>query len=80
MATATLPLSSSPLLTREQAAQYLGLSVQTLCNWACTGRGGLPYVRVSARAIRYRQTDLDAWLAARTMTHTGDPLPAAATA
>lgn len=71
MSTATLTLPSIPLLTREQAAAYLGLSPQTLSNWASTGRGGIPYVRVSARAVRYRQGDLDAWLADRTMTHTG---------
>lgn len=71
MPTATLSVPSTPLLTREQAAAYLGLSPQTLSNWASTGRGGIPYVRVSARAVRYRQSDLDRWLADRTMTHTG---------
>ena len=71
MATATLTLPSQPLLTREQAATYLGLSPQTLSNWASTGRGGIPYVRVSARAVRYRQSDLDQWLRNRTVTHTG---------
>jgi len=71
MATATLSLPSVPLLTRGQAAAYLGLSPQTLSNWASTGRGGIPYVRVSARAVRYRQSDLDEWARNRTVTHTG---------
>ena len=71
MATALLP--GPRLLTREEAAAVLGLSPQTLSNWASTGAGGLPYVQVSRRAIRYRLSDLEAWLAARTMTHTGQP-------
>ncbi len=68
----TLACQAIPLLTREQAAAYLGVSPQTLANWASSGRGGIPYVRVSARAIRYRQSDLDAWLQSRTITHTGE--------
>jgi len=55
------------LLTREEAAELLGIRPQTLAAWKCLGRQGPPYVRVGMRAIRYRRSDLEAWLAARTV-------------
>lgn len=71
MATATLTLPSAPLLTRQEAAAFLGVSPQTLANWATTGRGRIPFVRVSKRAVRYRMSDLERWLQARTVESTG---------
>ena len=55
----------SDLLTREEAAAYLGVEAQTLAVWRTTGRYSLPSVKVG-RLIRYRRSDLDAFLAART--------------
>ena len=63
MTTAILP---SPLLTRDQAAEYIGVKPQTLAAWACTQRHDLPFIRVG-RLCKYRQADLDAWLASRTV-------------
>jgi excisionase family DNA binding protein len=60
MSTAT----SSDLLNREQAAEYLGVRPQTLSSWACLGRYELPFIKVG-RLIRYRKGDLDAWLETR---------------
>jgi len=57
------------LLTREQAAEYLGLKPQTLSTWAVTGRYGLPYLKIG-KLVRYRLADLDAFLERRTVTHT----------
>jgi len=51
------------LMTADAAAAYLGLRAGTLAVWRCTGRYGLPFVRVGAKAIRYRKTDLDRFLA-----------------
>ena len=59
-------LSPSDLLTREQAAQYLGLKPQTMSVWACTKRYGLPYLKVGS-LVRYRRADLDGFLEARTI-------------
>lgn len=59
----------SQLLSPEQAAEYLGIRKQTLAAWRCSGRHDLPFLRVG-KAIRYRQGDIDAWLAARTATST----------
>lgn len=49
------------LLTRKEAAAYLGISDNTLANWACTRKFDLPYIRVG-RSVRYRQSDLDAFI------------------
>lgn len=59
------------MLTDDQAAEMLGLRPQTLAVWRCTGRGGLPYVQLG-RAIRYRASDVEAYIAANTK---GKPTP-----
>jgi excisionase family DNA binding protein len=57
------------LLTRIQAAEYLGVRAGTLASWACTGRQALPFIRVGNR-IRYRRSDLEAFLEASTVRPT----------
>lgn len=52
------------LLTRPKAADYLGVSVHTLHDWACTGRYALRFFRVGRKCV-YLQSDLDAFMAAR---------------
>lgn len=59
--------SQSELLTREQAAQFLGLRTQTLALWFSTGRNELPAVKLG-RAVRYRRSDLEQFLADHTTT------------
>ncbi len=59
-----------PLLSAEQAAQYLGVQGQTLAVWRCTGRYNLPFVKVG-RLVRYRQSALDEFLSQNTATQTG---------
>lgn len=71
------PLHSSDLLTPEQAAQLLGLSLKTLATWRSTGRHALPFIRCGAR-IRYRRSDLAAWLCARQSTSTAPAVKGAA--
>ncbi len=60
---------TSDLLTRRQAAEYLGITPRTLAVWACVKRYPLPYVKVG-RLVKYRRADLDAFIAHRTITHT----------
>lgn len=55
------------VLSAVQAAAYLGVAVNTLEVWRCTKRYNLPYIKVGAR-VKYRKADLDAWLAARTVS------------
>jgi len=52
------------LLTEDQAARRLAVSRYTLRNWRSQG-GGPTYVQLG-RAIRYRVSDLDAYVASRT--------------
>jgi excisionase family DNA binding protein len=49
------------LLDQKQAAERLTVSPGTLAVWRCTGRYNLPFVKVG-RVVRYRSSDLDAWL------------------
>lgn len=51
----------SSLLTTIQAAEYLGLSPQTLADWRHKGAGP-KFVRVGTRTVRYRLSDLDAFV------------------
>jgi len=53
--------ASNQLLTRREAAQYLGVAEQTLAIWKCTGRYNLPYVKIG-RLVKYRKADLDAFV------------------
>jgi len=59
------PAAAKKLLTRREAAEYLGLKPQTLAAWHTNRRYSLPMVKVG-RSVRYRVSDLDRWLANRT--------------
>lgn len=58
-------IKESPLLTREQAANYLGVTTSTLAVWACNKRYGLAFVKIG-RLCKYRLQDLDAFIARNT--------------
>jgi excisionase family DNA binding protein len=58
--------TGTKLLTRNEAAELLGVRPQTLAVWAITGKYGLPVVKVG-RSVRYRMTDLERWLESRTV-------------
>ncbi|MCJ7544219.1 MAG: helix-turn-helix domain-containing protein [Phycisphaerae bacterium] len=59
-------METKKLLSRREAAEYLGLKPQTLATWRVTGRYNLPVVKVG-RSVRYRVADLEKWIAARTV-------------
>ncbi len=54
--------SRSDLLTRREAAAYLGVCEQTLAVWKCTKRHSIPCIKIG-RLVRYRKADLDAFIA-----------------
>ena len=64
-----------PLLSRTEAAEILRISPYTLAKWACKGGKytqkvggggyGLPFIKVG-RLVKYRLSDLEAWLESRT--------------
>jgi excisionase family DNA binding protein len=56
----------SELFSNLQAAIYLGITPRTLEVWRCVKRHEIPYLKVG-RLVKYRKTDLDAWLKSRTI-------------
>jgi excisionase family DNA binding protein len=50
-------INRRPFLSREEAAELLGVSHRTLRRWEL--RGQLPAVRINRRVIRYRRCDID---------------------
>lgn len=57
---------SDELLSRAEAAEYLGVTKSTLAVWASVKRYGLPYVKMG-RLVKYRKTALDAFIENRTV-------------
>lgn len=55
-------ITDRDLLTREQAAAYLGLKSRTLATWKSKGRYRLPFVLIGQRCVRYRMSDLRAFV------------------
>lgn len=49
------------LLSRREAAAYLGIAENTLAIWKSSGRYGLPYIKLG-RLVKYRRVDLDAFI------------------
>lgn len=69
------PTVSTPLpLTETEAAKIVGVQPRTLQNWRYRGMGP-PFLRYSARCIRYRLEDLLAWQASRSRVSTSDRGP-----
>ena len=62
---------SLALLNEREAAAVLTLKPATLTNWRHTGRYGLPYIR-AGKAIRYRLSELLAFMERHTYRHTGE--------
>lgn len=62
----------APLLTEVDAAAYLNLTRRALQAWRYQGRGPR-YVKISARAVRYRPEDLESWVETRLRSSTSDP-------
>jgi hypothetical protein len=66
-----MPAIASPLLSRQEAAAFLGLKPQTLHSWACNKRYSLPFVKIGSRAM-YRLRDLEAFIERRTVNVGGE--------
>jgi excisionase family DNA binding protein len=57
------------LLTAREVGEILGVSAETILRW--TRAGTLPAIRLPSGAIRYREGDLDEWLATRATGRSG---------
>ena len=68
------------LLSAREVADMLGMSPETVLRWVRQGK--LPAIRLPGGAIRFREDDLDGWLAERAtpgrgvVTHPGERRPA----
>ncbi len=62
--------SKITIMPPTEAAEYVGLSESMMAKLRCLG-GGAEYFKLG-RAVRYRQDDLDAWLAGRRVRNTSD--------
>jgi excisionase family DNA binding protein len=67
MTTLSNMVHESKLLTEDEAAELVGLSVRTLQAWRSRGVGPA-YVHVG-RKVRYRLSDINRWISANTVTH-----------
>jgi excisionase family DNA binding protein len=59
----------SRLLTARQVADQLSVSTETVLRW--TRAGKLSAIRLPGGAIRFRESDLDAWLEERATAERG---------
>jgi predicted DNA-binding transcriptional regulator AlpA len=75
----TTPMQMQPLLTTRAAAELLCLDQRTLERFRIAGTG--PRFVKMGKSIRYRPSDLETWLAAKTHSSTSSsseqPRPAA---
>ncbi len=51
----------SDLLSRREAAAYLGVAEQTLAVWASTKRVHIPFIKLG-KLVKYRKSDLDQFI------------------
>lgn len=59
-------LAAPALMRPSEVAEQLNVTIATLESWRSRG-GPLPFVRLSGRAVRYRQSDVDAFIAQNTV-------------
>lgn len=62
------------LLTTEAVAEMTGLSPETLAQWRWLKKE-IPFVRLGKKCVRYRQSDIDAWLQKRLVSVTSGENP-----
>jgi len=59
---------SDELMTTQELAAYLRVSMSTIYNWRTEHRG--PPASKIGKHLRYRRVDVDAWIAEHTKEHT----------
>lgn len=69
-AAASVRSSRERFMTDQEVADWLGTTTATLAVWRCTKRYPLPYIKCG-RLVRYRESDVLAFLESRLVTPTG---------
>ena len=64
-----IEVNQSELLSDKEATKHLGLADGTLSVWRSKGRYSIPFIKIGAN-VRYRKSDLDAWIESRIQTAT----------
>ncbi|RJP26546.1 MAG: DNA-binding protein [Candidatus Omnitrophota bacterium] len=59
------------MLSERQAAEFLGFTIRALQSWRQKGNGP-KFVKISARAIKYRRRDLVEWCEGKIRKSTSD--------
>lgn len=54
-------MTETKLLTRKEAAAYIGIAEHTLDVWRYAGKHNIPYIKVG-RLVKYRKDALDEFL------------------
>lgn len=49
------------LMTRKELAVFLGVQPQTIARWKWAGTDSPPSIKIG-RSVRYRQSEVEAWL------------------
>lgn len=57
----------SDLLTEQETADYLRVSIYSVKRWRRVGTGP-PYTKLGLKTIRYHKSDIDGWLIKFTST------------
>ena len=61
---ATAVADTNQLITRKEVAAYAGVTLRALAHWEAAGTAP-KRIKITNRCIRYRLSDVQAWLAAR---------------
>jgi excisionase family DNA binding protein len=51
---------NEPLVTARALADYLGVSADTVLDWAEASK--IPHFKLNGRAVRFRPSEVEAWL------------------
>jgi predicted DNA-binding transcriptional regulator AlpA len=62
-----------PVFTQRETSNYIKVPIPTLERWRQTG-GGPRWVRLGARRVAYRLSDIEEWLEQRTYRHRAEEL------
>ena len=62
-------ISDEKLLNEKEVAKILGVSVKMIQTMRYS-KGGIPFVRLSKRCIRYKRSDVEAYIQSHTFNNT----------
>ena len=66
-------MSMQNLVDTKRASEFLGVSTAFLERARWSGIPNIPFVKVGPRAVRYRLSDLEAYIEEQTRTSTSNP-------